>query len=94
MNKDDKDKPDPKPDPKPEKFSFFVNGDKYDTDREALTGAQVKAKVPNWPAGYGLMLEGRGDEENRLIADDELVSLEKQHGPRRFVSVPPATYGG
>lgn len=79
--------------PKPRKFIFFVNGNKYETDQKELTGAQIKAKVPDWPAGYGLMLEGHGDEENRLIGDDEPVSLEKEHGPRRFVSVPPATYG-
>jgi hypothetical protein len=85
---DDKNKP-----PKPKEFTFFVNGKKYETDQSELTGAQIKAKVPDWPAGYGLMLEGVGDEENRLIGDDEPVSLEKEHGPRRFVSVPPATYG-
>ena len=43
--------------------------------------------------GYGLMLEGAGNEADRLIADDESVSLDKDHGPRRFTPVPPATFG-
>lgn len=79
--------------PKPKRYAFFVGGKKYETDQPALTGAQIKAKVPDWTAGYGLMLEGRGDEPDTLIGDDRLVPLEKDHGPPRFTPVPPATYG-
>lgn len=79
--------------PKPKTYTFFVGGTKYETDQAQLTGAQIKAKVANWPEGYGLQLDGHGDDPDVLIADDELVSLEKDHGPRRFTSVPPATFG-
>lgn len=88
---EDNDKPKPKPKPKP--YFFFVGHDRYETEQRSLTGAQIKAKVPDWQAGYGLMLEGAGDEADRLIADDESVSLDKDHGPRRFTPVPPATFG-
>ena len=84
-----------KPEEKPAKeFEFFVDGVRYTTDQAALTGAQIKAKVPDWPAGYGLMLDPRGPhEEERLIGDNDVVSLEKDHGPARFTRVPPATFG-
>jgi hypothetical protein len=70
-----------------------VDNVKYETDQDELSGAQIKAKVADWPAGYGLLLDGHGDEDEKLIADDELVSLVKDHGPQRFTRVPPATYG-
>jgi len=77
---------------KDDHLHFFVNGKKYDAPSGRMTGAEIKATVGDWPAGYGLMLEGHGDEENRLINDDEVIHFEKGR-PLRFVSVPPATYG-
>lgn len=80
---------------KPQTYFFFVDGVRYTTDQPSLTGAQIKAKVPDWPAGYGLLLDPPGEHgDERLIGDDELVPLEKDHGPLRFTRVPPATYGG
>jgi len=76
-----------------EKYFFFVDNVKHESDLPSLTGAQIKAKVPNWDPTYGLLLEGPGKEPDRLIADTDVVSLEKDHGPRRFTRVPPATFG-
>ena len=78
----------------PTDYFFFVDNVKYDSDLPALTGAQIKAKVPNWDPAYGLLLEGHGKEPDRLISDTETVSLEKDRGPRRFTRVPPASFGG
>jgi hypothetical protein len=78
----------------PTDYFFFVDNAKYDSDLPALTGAQIKAKVPNWDPAYGLLLEGHGNEPDRLISDTETVSLEKEQGPRRFTRVPPASFGG
>jgi hypothetical protein len=75
-----------------DRFFFFVDNVRFETDQHFLTGAQIKAKVPDWPAGYGLMLEGHGHEPDRLISDDEWVDL-AEHAPRRFTRVPPATFG-
>ena len=76
----------------PELSVFFVDNARYETDQCVLTGAQIKAKVPDWPAGDGLLLEGHDHEPDRLINDDERVDL-AEHAPRRFVRVPPATFG-
>jgi len=76
------------------KFEFFVNGTKYETDQPALTGLQIKARVTNWEPTNDLVLEGHGNDPDQVIADDQLVQLEKEHGgPKRFSSVPKANFG-
>lgn len=79
---------------KPETYKFFVGNQKYETDQPQLTGAQIKAYAPDVPPGTKLSLEGHGNEPDRILADDELVSLDERHGgPRRFTLVPPANFG-
>lgn len=74
-------------------FVFFVGKERFETEHETLTGAQIKAMVPNWQTGYGLELEGHGDEPDRLIGDAESVRFHAKH-PLHFTPVPPATFGG
>lgn len=81
------------PKPKPKTYFFFVNGQKFETDQPALTAAQIKARVAGVEPGDKLSLEGRGDDPDRMLADDELVELEKDHGPLRFTIVPSASFG-
>jgi hypothetical protein len=78
---------------RPRSYKFFVNGEKYETDQEALTGLQIKARVTDWDPSHDLVLEGHGNEPDRVIGDDELVHLDVEHGPRRFSSVPKANFG-
>lgn len=82
-----------KDDKKKEEYHFFIGKDRYETNLAALTGAQIKARAANVEPGDGLSLEGQGNDPDRMIGDDELVSLEKQHGPRRFTIVPRANFG-
>lgn len=76
-----------------EKYFFFADNVKYDSDLPTLTGAQIKAKIANWDPTYSLLLEGHGKDPDRLISDSEIVSLEKENGPLRFTRVPPANFG-
>lgn len=98
MSKDDvleqtsKDQGGGKPD-KPQTYTFFVGREKFETDQPVLTGLQIKAKVPDWDPSHDLVLEGHGDDPDRVIRDDEEVSLEKVHGPLRFSAVPKANFG-
>ncbi len=81
-------------DKKNEVHKFFVGTVKYETDQPQLTGAQIKAYVPDVPPGTKLSLEGHGNDPDRIVLDDEFVSLdEHQGGPRRFTLVPPANFG-
>jgi hypothetical protein len=76
-----------------EKFIYFVDNVKYESEQSPLTGAQIKAAIPNFDRTYSLFLEEPGDEPDKLINDNDSVSLEKEHGPRRLYTVPPATFG-
>jgi hypothetical protein len=77
-----------------DKFFYFVDDVKYETDQETVTGALIKAKIPNFDPNYALFLESVGGAPDQLISDDTPVSLKKEHGPRRFYTVPPAVAGG
>ena len=78
---------------RPDRFIFFVNGTRYETDQEAMTGLQIKARVADWDQSHDLVLEGHGNEPDQIIADDAVVHLDTKHGPHRFSSVPKANFG-
>jgi len=77
------------------KYFFFVNDEKFETDEEVVTGAYIKSRIANLPAGSGLEMEGQGNDPNKVIGDGDSVSLKlgHGHGPRRFTTVPPANFG-
>lgn len=77
----------------PKKWIFFVGGKKYETDQQSLTGLQIKSRVPDWDPNHDLVLEGHGNDQDRVIQDDELVDLEKEKGPPRFSAAPKANFG-
>lgn len=79
--------------PPKEKFSYFVDGTKFDSDESHITGAAIKAQLPEAKRGYALYLEGHGQDPDQLINDNTSVSLEKEKGPKRFFTVPPASFG-
>jgi len=77
-------------------YFFFVGDEKYETDLDVVTGAYVKSRIPNLPAGAGLQLDGQGNEPDLPFGDGDSAPLEIGHeegGPRRFTVVPPATFG-
>lgn len=78
---------------KKQEFTFFVSGKKYETDQESLTGLQIKARVADWDPSHDLVLEGHGNDPDRIIADGESVPLDKDKGPLRFSSAPKANFG-
>jgi hypothetical protein len=80
-------------DPNDKEFFFFVDNTKYSSLVSTLTGAQIKAMIPNFDPGYGLYMEGPGNDPDVLIQDNTTVTLEKEKGPKRFYTVPPATFG-
>ena len=59
-------------DKKPKTYKFFVGSEKYETTERELTGAQIKAYVPDVPSGTKLSLEGHGHDPDRIIADDDI----------------------
>ena len=73
------------------KYFFTLDGQKYETDKSSITGADVRAKLPPEKAGYAIYLEEHGHGPDKQITDGESFSLEK--GPLKFYSVPPANFG-
>lgn len=77
-------------------YIYFVDGDKFESEERTITGAVIKSRLPEAKRGYALWEEGHGGAADRLINDDTTVSLEKEKGdkgPKRFFTVPPATFG-
>jgi len=76
-----------------EKYFYFVDGEKFESENEFTTGAIIKSRLPEAKRGYALYLEGHGNDPDTLINDDTSISLEKEKGPKRFYTVPPASFG-
>ena len=75
------------------KYSYFVGKNKYESDLPTLTGAQIKAKIPNLDPSFILTLEGHGHEPDRQIGDTDVVNLDTKHGIPHLTLVPPANFG-
>lgn len=75
---------------KPDKYHFFVDNKKYDTDRSSLTGQEIKAAA-SVPADYQLFLEQVGNAPDQAVSDTTTIVLENP--PKHFYAVPPATFG-
>jgi hypothetical protein len=81
-----------KPD-KNEKYFYFVDGEKFDSESEFTTGAAIKSRLAEAKRSYALYLEGHGNDPDTLIGDDTSIDLGKEKGPKRFYTVPPASFG-
>jgi hypothetical protein len=82
-----------KPDEKHEKYFYFVDGEKFETGNNFTTGAIIKSRLAEGKRSYAVYLEGNGNDPDTLIGDDTSIDLEKEHGPKRFYTVPPASFG-
>lgn len=79
--------------PEKKKYSYFVDDQKYDADEPTITGALIKAKIPNYPAGYVLVLEGHGHEDDTPVTDTTVIDLASAHGHPHLFLKPPANFG-
>jgi hypothetical protein len=73
-------------------YEYFVNNKEYKTEHSALTGAQIKAQIPDFNPAYQLVLEEHGGKADKVIPDSETVDL-NVHPRCHFYTVPPATFG-
>jgi hypothetical protein len=79
--------------PKPkEKYFYFVDSVKYESDEQHTTGAIIQSKLPEAKRGYALWEEGHGNEPDKQILPTTSITLERDK-PKRFYTVPPATAG-
>ena len=73
-------------------YPYFVDGKEFNTTDSALTGAQIKSRIPDFDPAYQLVLEGRGGQPDKVISENDSVDL-NVHPPCHFYTVPPATFG-
>lgn len=76
-----------------EKYFYFVDGEKFESETEFTTGATIKSRLTETKRSYALFLEGQGSNPDTLIGDDTSIDLGKDKGPKRFYTVPPASFG-
>jgi hypothetical protein len=79
--------------PEHEKFFYFVDGTKYESDAPQMTAGDIKARLPNAEPGDKLSIDGHGDEPDILLNDTDIVDLHKEKGPVRLTLVPSASFG-
>src|SRR2546428_9085792 len=82
-----------KPGDKNEKYFYFVDGEKFDSDSEFTTGAIIKSRLAEAKRSYALYLEGHGNDPDAPIGDETSIDLAKEKGPKRFYTVPSASFG-
>jgi hypothetical protein len=68
-------------------FCFFVDANRHETERNALSGAEIKARA-KVPAAHQLVLIGENDFADRLIADEENIYVEGH--VKNFYTIPSA----
>lgn len=78
----------------PDRFFFFVDGKKYDWPTSALSGAELRAAIPDLNPTFQIFVEGHGAEPDKPVSDSDSFSLELPgHGALKFYTAPPATFG-
>lgn len=76
-------------DAKPVLHHFYVDNKEYSTDKNFLTGLEIK-NIAGVPGNYQLFHEEEGNKPDRAISDGDTVAIgHKEH----FFAVPPATFG-
>lgn len=71
-------------------YKFFVDAKPYETDKESLSGVDIK-RIANISPTYQLFEEEEGDHPDKQIADSESVHMPGKI--KHFYAVPPATFG-
>ena len=78
---------------------FFYQTTRIDPPTDTATGAEIKAMikaaVPAFDTSHTLILEGHGHDPDKVIEDNQVVSLAVGHGqePKHFFSKPPTNFG-
>lgn len=75
-----------------EKYSVFVDGDKYEWEMSTIRGAELRtlAAIPQNAQIY-LKVPGKPDEP---VNNDTTVDLAGHHGPARFSTQSPGSQAG
>lgn len=70
--------------------TVVINGTAHRVTEDRLDGLQIRALGALAPAD-DVVLEGKGDEPDRVLGDDEVITLTQ--GPIQLFSRPPTMFG-
>lgn len=70
--------------------TVVINGTAHKVTLDCLDGLQIRALGALAP-GDDVVLEGKGDEPDRVLGDDDVVALTQ--GPIQLFSRPPTMFG-
>lgn len=73
-------------------FRLVIDGRRFEWGAPLITGYKLKQLAQVDPKTYGIWLEVRGDED-RLVADNELIDLQEEGVERFFTGVMTTTEG-
>ena len=79
--------------PHPQTYRYTVDGQSYETERSMITGALLRARLPEEKRGFGIFLEGIGNAPDRWLNDQDQIALEQGKNPQRFYTSPSAMFG-
>lgn len=74
------------------KLKFIIDGSEHETDRQYLTGAEIR-RIGSIPSDYQLFLSIKGPYEDELIQDGDRVNLARP-GVESFYGCKPNTTNG
>lgn len=73
----------------PKHFEIFIDAKRFEVEQTTMTGAQLKALASIDPS-YQLFLEMQGHDDDKLIGDNESVSIKSG---LHFFAIPATTFG-
>jgi len=76
----------------PKNIFLFVDNEKYEWEKTTITGAELRV-LAGIPENAEIFLEvpGKPDLE---VKNDQVIDLEKHHGPARFSTQSPGSQAG
>jgi hypothetical protein len=75
-----------------EKFTLFVDGDRYEWDFQEILGEQLR-ELAGIPQNAEIFLKVSGKPDER-IHNQTIVNLKKHEGPARFSTQSPGSQAG
>lgn len=77
---------------KPKKHLIFVDTDKYEWDKDTISGAELRV-LAAIPDNVEIFLEVPG-KPDKPVKNDTVIDLENHHGPARFSTQSPGSQAG
>ena len=78
--------------PSPLAHRYYVDNVIYVHDRSTITGAEIKARVPDYGPGWSLYRHGKGNDPDVLVQDTDVMVLSGER--LMLAALPPAIGGG